>query len=114
MGNGKPGLPWASLRIPRCYNPGILPALSTADILLALVVDMLLLGSIITLIVDVWRLRTGALDRLTWIAVFILLGMLGSMMYLAAHRALAARIAIPLQIIAWLIAVYLVETSSYF
>lgn len=67
-------------------------------------------GCIIALIIDLCRLRTGALDRLIWIAVFILFGVLGSMMYLAAYHTAAARVAIPLQLLAFLLAVYLVST----
>jgi len=85
---------------------------STWEILLVLALGALQLGCLIALIIDMWRQRTGAIDRLVWILVFILFGIVGSMLYLAAHRSRAARAVILIQLLVIAVLLYLVSAAN--
>ena len=67
--------------------------------LLAIGLLLLQLLCVLVLILDARRYRMGLIERLAWVAVFLLYGIIGSMLYLAATDSKAPRVVIPIQVL---------------
>ena len=83
----------------RCYNAGILVAYSVWIGLLAISLVLVQLLCVLALTLDARRYRMGLIERLAWVSVFLLFGIVGSMLYLAATDSKVPRAVIPVQVL---------------
>lgn len=79
--------------------------------LLAIGLLLLQLLCVLALILDAGRYRMGLLERLAWVAVFLLFGIIGSMLYLAATDSRAPRVVIPIQVLIVAVAIGVLSTQ---